>query len=282
MKSLCAYDNSSSSDDESPKNKKRKATETDRINRVREARNIGLQREDTMVKRHAEPSNASGLPERKASESKQNTTCSPLNLSDRLESRVVNQTNQPTNHNKNTPAFIGSVARRTQSNSSFPGSSVKPYVSKRERERLTQTIAATSVSTLTTNNQLEKIDSDCSLKGVKLNSEQKPEISTRMTADLVCRPPKQLQLNLEGHSQGVNCVRWNPAESSLLLSASMDHVVSVWDTHKGGACTQRLTHHTEAVKDAKWSLCGSQVLSCGYDKTVRLFSLETGNSIIAG
>ena len=157
MKSLCAYDSSSSSDDESPKNKKPKATETDRTNSVREARNVGLQAEDTMVKRHAEPSNASGLLERKASESKQNTTCSPLNLSDRFESRVVNQTN----HNKNTPAFIASVARKTQSNSSFPGSSVRPYVSKRERERLTQTIAATSVSTLyTTNNQLEKIHSD--------------------------------------------------------------------------------------------------------------------------
>ena len=277
MKSLCAYDRSSSSDDESPKNKKPKATETDRTNSVREARNTGLQPEDTMVKRHAEPSNASGLLERKVSESKQNTTCSPLNLSDRFESQVVNQTN----HNKNTSAFIGSK-QRTQSNSSFPGSRVRPYVSKREREKLTQTVAATSASTLTTNYQLEKIHSDGSLKGVKLNSEQKTEISTRKTADLVCRPPKQLQLNLEGHSQGVNCVRWNPAESSLLLSASMDHVVNVWDTRKGRACTQRLTRHTEAVKDAKWSLCGSQVLSCGYDKTARLFSLETGNNISAG
>ena len=213
-----------------------------------------------MVKRHAEPSNASRLLERKACESK-------------------------ANRNKNTPAFIASVARRTQSNSSFPGSSVRPYVSKREREKLTQTtqtIAATSASTLTTNYQLEKIHSDGSLKGVKHNSEQTTEISSRKTADLVCRPPKQLQLNLEGHSQGVNCVRWNPAESSLLLSASMDHVVNVWDTHKGGACTQRLTRHTGAVKDAKWGLCGSQVLSCGYDKTARLFSLETGNNITAG
>ena len=60
MKSLCAYDSSSSSDDESesPKNKKRKATETDRTNSVREARNIGLQPEDTMVKGHAEPERA--------------------------------------------------------------------------------------------------------------------------------------------------------------------------------------------------------------------------------
>ena len=31
------------------------------------------------------------------------------------------------------------------------------------------------------------------------------------------------------------------------------------------------------VKDSRWSLCGSQVLTCGYDKTARLFNLETGS-----
>ena len=55
----------------------------------------------------------------------------------------------------------------------------------------------------------------------------------------------------------------------------MDHKVCVWDTRKGGACTQSLICHTEAVKDAKCSHW-SQVLSCGYDKTARLFDVETG------
>ncbi len=280
MESLCAYDvydSSSSSDesDESPKNKKQKLTEVD-SNSVRQAGNIG-QPVDKILKPSQKPSNSSGMLGRKVSESKQITTCSTsaLNRSDRFESQV-NVVYQ-TNHNKNTPSFVGSVARRTNSNASISGPSVKPYVSKRERAKLTQTNSATSASTPLTNHQLKKIDCDGSLKGVTLNSEQKTENSSRKTADLVCRPPKQLQLNLEGHSQGVNCVRWNPAESNLLLSASMDHVVSVWDTHKGGACTRRLTHHTEAVKDSRWSLCVSQVLSCGYDKTARLFNLETGN-----
>ncbi|KAL9952484.1 hypothetical protein ACROYT_G039747 [Oculina patagonica] len=257
MESLCAYDSSSSSDDESPKNKKQKLTEVDG-NSVRQARN-GRQPVDKMLKTSVKPSNDSGILGRNVSESKQITTCcsSASNRSDRFESQVniVNQTN----HNKNTPSFVGPVARRTNTNASISGASVKPYVSKRERERLTQTNAATS--------------------GVTLNSKQNTEISSRKTADVVCKPPKQLQFNLEGHSQGVNCVRWNPAESNLLLSASMEHVVSVWDTNKGRACTRRLTCHTEAVKDSRWSLCGSQVLSCGYDKTARLFNLETGQEI---
>ena len=57
----------------------------------------------------------------------------------------------------------------------------------------------------------------------------------------------------------------------------MDHSVRVWDASSGATCS-KLTHHTAAVKDAKWNLDGSQVLSCGYDKTARLVNLETGDN----
>ena len=153
---------------------------------------------------------------------------------------------------------------------------MKPYVSKREREKLAQENALIMASTILTNNQLEDIHCNNSLKGVELKSANISSIKTTCT-DLQCRPPKKLHLNLEGHSQGVNCVRWNPVKSNLLISASMDHVVCVWDTHKSGVCAQRFTRHSEAVKDSRWSLCGSQVLTCGYDKTARLFNLETGS-----
>lgn len=285
MESLCAYDSSSSSDenDESPINKKRKVAEIEPRNSVREAGHI-RQPENKMFKPSVKTTNVSGIPGSKAFESKQIRTFSASNhcgSTDRFEYQVANQSY---NRNK-TPVFVGAGPQRTHSNSNISGSSVKPYVSKRERERMTQTNATTSASTASTfsiNHQLEKTVSDISLKGPRLNSELKTEISSKTSADHVCRPPKQLLLNLEGHSQGVNCVRWNPSESNLLMSASMDHVVSVWDTHKGGSCTCRLTRHTEAVKDARWSLCGSQVLSCSYDKTARLFNLETGIDITVG
>ncbi|KAJ7357827.1 WD repeat-containing protein 25 [Desmophyllum pertusum] len=275
MESLCAYDSSSSSDesDESP-NKKRKVTEVVDRNSFREAEKNG-QSEDKTLKPSVKPSNASGIFGKNESASKQFTTCSALNCHQISSSHcfacaVVSQT---ANHSKKTTsAVISSVAQRTHSNSSISGPSVKPYLSKRERESLIQVTAST-------NHQFEKIDCDGSSKEVNLISEPKPEMSGIKTTDRVCRPPKQLYLNLEGHSQGVNCVRWNPSHSNLLLSASMDRMVCVWDTHKGGTCTRRLTRHTEAVKDSKWSLCGSQVLSCGYDKTARLFNLETGQEI---
>ena len=282
MESLLAYDSSSSSEesDESP-NKKRKVAEAD-DNKVCEADNVG-KTEDKKLNSSIKPTEACGLFSKNFSESKQITTgknsianyrinFSERFLGDTTHSRAVYQTND----NKKSPVFFNSAAQRTLSTLSTLGPNIKPYVSKRQRERLTQTTA----STFTTNQQLKETDlgRDGSLKGVNYHSELKTELLSRKATSHVCRPSKQLHLNLEGHSQGVNCVRWNPTESNnnLLLSASMNHMVCVWDTHRGGACTQRLTQHTEAVKDAKRSPCGSEVLSCGYDKTARLSDLETG------
>ena len=282
MESLCAYDSSSSSDDndESPKNKKRKisSTEVDRGNDRGSELNFG-QREDKLLKPSFEPSNARGTLVRTVSVSKQKPSFNALNyhsgLVDRLENDHKTHSQDAGNQSRKTPPFIGSVTRKTHAKSSISGPSVKPYVSKREREKLAQENALIMASTILTNNQLEDIHCNNSLKGVELKSANISSIKTTCT-DLQCRPPKKLHLNLEGHSRGVNCVRWNPVKSNLLISASMDHVVCVWDTHKSGVCAQRFTRHSEAVKDCRWSLCGSQVLTCGYDKTARLFNLETG------
>ena len=62
----------------------------------------------------------------------------------------------------------------------------------------------------------------------------KAEFPNRKETDQVSRPSKKLLLNLKGHTQGVNCIRWNVTESN------------------------------------------NQVLSFGYDKTARLFDVETG------
>ena len=277
MENLSAYHSSSSSDDdndESPKNKKRKVslTEADRDNDRGLRPNI----------EQREPSNARGTLAANVPACQQLPPCSALNYHSGLSDRFGgdhNTRSQAGNQTKKTPSFVGSVTRKTHIKSSIPGPSVKPYVSKREREKLAQENALITASTFSTNHQLEEIGCHNSLKGVELKSELKTETTSFKTtcSDRACRPPKKLHLNLEGHSQGVNCVRWNPVESNLLISASMDHVVCVWDAHKGGVCTQRFTRHSEAVKDSKWSLCGSQVLTCGYDKTARLFNLETGS-----
>ena len=287
MESLCAYDSSSSSDgnDESPRNKKRRVslTEVDGDNDRGLAANI-RPREDKLLT-CIKLSNARGtLATTNATVSNPTPSFSALNYHSGLSDRFVcddhHTRSQAGNQNKKTaPSFIGSVTRKQHTKSSISGSTLKPYVSKREREKIVRENASITASTISMNDHLEEIGCHNSLKGVELKSGLKTETTSFKTTctDLVCRPPKKLHLNLEGHSQGVNCVQWNPLKSNLLISASMDHVVCVWDTHKGGVCTQRFTRHSEAVKDSKWSLCGSQVLTCGYDKTARLFNLETGS-----
>ena len=177
---------------------------------------------------------------------------------------------------KKPPAFVSSVTQCRQTNSSISsGTGVfKPYIPKREREKLAQQTASCALIS-PGRPQVELSNAD--LTSIEVNSEPNRETFGQKNLKHVCKPPKQLHLNLEGHSQVVNCVRWNPIRTDLLLSASMDHVVCVWDTSDIGTCSRRLTCHTAAVKDSRWSLCGSQVLSCGYDKTARLFNLETGN-----
>ena len=149
------------------------------------------------------------------------------------------------------------------------GRGTKPYIPK--RERLTRITDATK-----TNTQPEMREADSDLKFQDIDSNRSIDGSKQQNFKSACRPPKQLHLSFQGHSQGVNCVRWNPSRSNLLLSASMDHIVCIWDTRGSGSCVRRFTCHTEAVKDSTWSLCGTQVLSCGYDKTARLSDLQTG------
>ena len=165
--------------------------------------------------------------------------------------------------------------KRPNPSISATGGGARPYIPKREREKLVHSCTSTSLE-----KPLQEVaDSNYISKDLSLNTATNNEALPVCSGnpDYVFRPPKRLHLSLEGHSQGVNCVRWNPIRSHLLLTAAMDHAVCVWDTSGSGTCRKRLTQHTAAVKDSKWSLCGSQVLSCGYDKTSRLLSLETGN-----
>ena len=66
---------------------------------------------------------------------------------------------------------IGSVARKTHTKSSSSGSSVKPYVSKREREKIAQENALITASTISANHQLQEIGCHNPLESVESKSE---------------------------------------------------------------------------------------------------------------
>jgi len=94
------------------------------------------------------------------------------------------------------------------------------------------------------------------------------------------RIPRKILHVLPGHSGTVNRIHWNIAEySHLLLTASMDATVRVWNvlsSRDSDPCVRTLKVHSKAVKAARWSACGRQILSCSYDKFAKLTDVECG------
>ena len=99
------------------------------------------------------------------------------------------------------------------------------------------------------------------------------------------RIPKKTLRVLPGHSGTVNRIHWNIAEySHLLTTASMDATVRVWNvlaSRDSDPCVRTLKVHSKAVKAARWSACGRQILSCSYDRFVKLIDVECGTVILA-
>ena len=94
------------------------------------------------------------------------------------------------------------------------------------------------------------------------------------------RIPNKVLRVLPGHSGTVNRIHWGtPEYSHLLLTASMDTTVRVWNvlsSRDSDPCVRTLKVHSKAVKAARWSPCGRQILSCSYDKFAKLTDVECG------
>jgi len=91
-----------------------------------------------------------------------------------------------------------------------------------------------------------------------------------------CFIPKKLIHTWSGHTKGVNCVKFFPKYGHLLISASMDQTIKIWDTAKDKKCLRTIYGHTGAVRDITLSEDGTNMLSCGYDKVIRHWDVETG------
>ena len=168
----------------------------------------------------------------------------------------------------------------TLSGASETTQKVRGYVSKRKREQIEK-----SYSKRLCSDQKEKIEKP-NVSSNAANNETENIVLRQTVFDMkeykdstknVARtPPKQISMELQRHSKAVNCVQWNPVITNLLLSASMDQTVCVWNTVGKGECRLQLTCHTGAVKQAKWSDSGLCILSCGYDKNAKLSDINTG------
>ncbi|KAL5009392.1 hypothetical protein ScPMuIL_014973 [Solemya velum] len=108
-----------------------------------------------------------------------------------------------------------------------------------------------------------------------VHSKIQPWLSGRNISN---RIPSKLEKQLVSQSGVINRVMWNvPSYSHLLVSASMDGSVKIWNVWSSlDPCVVTMSRHTKAVRDVVWSRCGRRLLTCSYDRTALITDVETG------
>ena len=96
-----------------------------------------------------------------------------------------------------------------------------------------------------------------------------------------CYIPKTCIHTWSGHTKGVNAIRLFPGSGHLMLSASMDTRVKLWDVYHEGKCLRTFMGHGASVRDVQFNNDGTKILSAGYDRHMKMWDTETGQCIQA-
>eukprot|EP00898_Chlorokybus_atmophyticus_P003311 jgi/Chlat1/3981/Chrsp26S04042 len=94
-----------------------------------------------------------------------------------------------------------------------------------------------------------------------------------------CYIPKRHVHTWSGHTKGVHAIRFFPKTGHLLLSASMDTKVKIWDVYGNGKCMRTYMGHSKPVRDICFTNNGQQFLSASYDRNIKLWDTETGQVV---
>lgn len=106
--------------------------------------------------------------------------------------------------------------------------------------------------------------------GVNLKSDAPPDR---------CFLPKAHIHTWTGHTKGIAAIRWFPRTAHLMLSASMDCRIKLWEVYNEKRCIRTYYGHRQAVRDINFNNCGKQFLSAAYDRYIKLWDTETGKVI---
>lgn len=106
--------------------------------------------------------------------------------------------------------------------------------------------------------------------GVNLRSDNPPER---------CFLPKAHIHTWSGHTKGVAAMRWFPRTAHLLLSASMDCRIKLWEVYNERRLLRTYFGHRQAVRDINFNNSGKLFLSAAYDRYIKLWDTETGQVV---
>jgi len=106
--------------------------------------------------------------------------------------------------------------------------------------------------------------------GINLKSDEPPA---------KCFIPKRQIHTWSGHNKGISAIRWFPKSAHLILSGAMDNKVKLWEVYNKRRCLRTYLGHKQAIRDVNFNNAGDQFLSASYDRFIKLWDTETGDTI---
>ncbi|KAL8714603.1 MAG: hypothetical protein Q9220_001551 [cf. Caloplaca sp. 1 TL-2023] len=91
--------------------------------------------------------------------------------------------------------------------------------------------------------------------------------------------PKKLVHTWKSHTKAINALRFFPNSGHLLLSASADTKVKLWDVYHDRELLRTYSGHTKSVTDTTFSPTGTHFLTGSYDRHMKIWDTETGACI---
>ena len=147
------------------------------------------------------------------------------------------------------------------------------YVSRRKQRKHEESLKTSAVSK--TSSKTELVAKDC-VKQLSGYLKEGPIIQSSSSSSTVSHTSRRVACRLCGHTKPVLSLDWHPTNDRLLLSASFDTTIIVWDhtLMLGQQPVATLHTHSAAVRDCQW-VSSTHIVSGGYDQVAIYTDMHT-------